>query len=244
MALPGSGHLMRSRLTVGVVWTVVSLAFYGALILFRVAADANLYRVTVIAALLMSCAAVYDCCLRGTQYPAVRKLGFFALALLASVIWANAICNWCSLAAGFRYMQSVSRSMEPTIPVNTRILVDSRYYEHHKPQDGDVVMVDRPVQHIYVIKRICGIGGETVQISSGKLIRNGAPVEEPYIIHERRNVEPNDPGYSMPARTIPPSELFLLGDNRDNSFDSRYPEAGKFYDIELRGKVVRIAKLF
>ena len=254
IVLPGSGHFVkaggsdtqRSWRTIGVVWTTFSLAFYGSLILFRVAADARLYLLTAIAALLLSCAAVYDCCLRRTPHSAIRKLGFFALAILASIIWVNALCSWCSLAAGFRYMQNASESMQPTIPRNAIVLVDWHYYRDHKPQFGDLVVAYHVYESFgagnYIFKRLIGVNGDTVQISSGMLIRNSAPVEENYAL--RQGVETESWMDNMPARKIPAGELFLLGDNRHLSLDSRAPEIGNFQESELRGKVVRVAKWF
>lgn len=244
--LPGAGHLMKGRLPPGIAWTILSLAFYGALILFRVAADARLYLLTANAALLLSSAAVYDCCLRGTPHSAIRKLGFFALAVLASILWVSALCYWCSLAAGFQYMQNASESMQPTIPRGVMVVVDSRYYHDHKPQFGDLVAA----YHVYptsgtgnyIFKRLIGVGGDTVQISSGKLIRNGVTVEENYAI--RQGVETEPWMDNMTARKIPAGELFLLGDNRHLSLDSRAPVIGNFPESELRGKVVRLARWF
>lgn len=254
IVLPGSGHLVKaggSNLqrpwrTIGIAWTIFSLAFYAALIVFRVAADARLYLLTAIAALLLSCAAVYDCCLRGTPHSAIRKLGFFALAVLASIIWVNAICYWCSLAAGFRYMQNASQSMQPTIPRDAMVVVDWNYYRDHKPQFGDLVVAYHVYQSSgtgnYIFKRLIGIGGDTVQMSAGKLIRNGVPLEENYVVREGLETLPWMD--NMPARKIPAGGLFLLGDNRHLSLDSRAPEIGNFHESELRGKVVRVAKWF
>ena len=238
---------MRRRYTIGIAWTIFSLAFFGALVLFRVAVDANLYLLTGIATLLLSCAAAYDCCLRGSLQPAIRKLGFFTLAVLASFIWANALCYWCSLAAGFRYMQNISKAMLPTFAPGDWILVDSRYYDHHRPQNGDIVVIDHPFSNsprpLYLVKRISGVGGDTVEISNGKLIRNGFPVEENYVkTSEGPAFEPWL--RNMTPRTIPPAEFFLLGDNRDNSYDSRAPEVGNCHESELRGKVVRKVRFF
>ena len=252
IVLPGSGHLVKAGgsdiphrwRTIGVVWTIFSLAFYGALILFRVAAGSRLYLVTAIAALLLSSAAVYDCCLRGTPHSATRKLGFFALAVLASIIWVNAVCYWCALGAGFRYFLNPSKAMTPTINDGDRFLVDWNYYRDHKPQDGDIVVIFQQVQRIHRVNRVCGVGGDTVQISDGKLIRNGAAVEENYI-----GGDPPRPGVAdwltaVPPRTIPAGKLFLMGDNRNNSYDSRAPEVGDFPESDLRGKVVRVANWF
>ena len=252
IVLPGSGHfvkaggadLQRPWRTIGFAWTIFSLTFYGALILFRVAADARLYLLTAIAALLLSCAAVYDCCLRSANHSPIRKLGFLALAVLASIIWVSSLCYWCSLAAGFRYFLNPSKAMTPTINYGDRFLVDWKYYLDHTPQDGEIVVVFQTAQRIHRVGRVCGVGGDTVQISNGKLIRNGVRVEENYVATDRPASPDIEWQTTMPARKIPPGRLFLLGDNRNNSYDSRAPEVGNYSESELRGKVVRLAKWF
>jgi signal peptidase I len=241
IALPGSGHLVRGKFWVGFVWTLFSLTFYAAIIFFRVAQDAHVFFVMGVAAFLLSCAAVYACCVRGVSDTAGRKLGFLGLTVIFSAIWVIGTCHLTALAAGFRYFTVPSRSMEPTIIRGDSVLVDMRYFRDHKPQNGDIIVAqDQKLfgdQPILKVARVSGVAGDTVEMVNGKLIRNGVPVEENYVMHS--GDPPAEYLRNMPARTIPPSQLFLLGDSRDNSFDSRAPEVGNYFESELRGKFVR-----
>src|SRR5579862_8659810 len=94
--------------------------------------------------------------------------------VLESGLFFRLILYWkrLSLAAGFRYMQNVSKAMLPTFAPGDRILVDSRYYDHHRPQNGDIVVIDHPFSNsprpLYLVKRISGVGGDTVEISKWK----------------------------------------------------------------------------
>jgi signal peptidase I len=64
------------------------------------------------------------------------------------------------------------------------------------------------------IKRVIGLPGDTINCRGGKLFRNGRPVTEPYL-------DPGTPTESCTRTTVPPGQLFVMGDNRDNSQDSR-----------------------
>ena len=105
-------------------------------------------------------------------------------------------------------------SMEPTLHQEERLLVEKVSYRFHAPQRGDIVVLKVAQEPIPLVKRVIGLPGETVEIRQGKVYVNGQHLDEPYL----RQV----PYGNMPARPVPAGSIFVLGDNRNNSNDSRY----------------------
>ena len=105
-------------------------------------------------------------------------------------------------------------SMEPTLHTNEYLLVEKISYRLHGPRRGDVVVFRYPRdEDENFIKRVIAVPGETVEIVSGRVYIDGQPIVEPYLLQLPRE--------SMPPTRIPDGKLFVLGDNRSNSNDSR-----------------------
>ena len=107
------------------------------------------------------------------------------------------------------------QSMQPNLHNNERIIIEKVSYHLRPPERGEIVVLRIPGrQSAPLIKRVIGLPGETVAIHDGKVYINGTALEEPYI---------NQVTYgNMPARTVPPGNVFVLGDNRNASNDSRF----------------------
>jgi signal peptidase I len=105
-------------------------------------------------------------------------------------------------------------SMEPTLHQEERLLVEKLSYRFHAPQRGDIVVLKVAQEPIPLVKRVIGLPGETVEIRQGKVYVNGQHLDEPYL--------GQTPYGNMPARQVPAGSVFVLGDNRNNSNDSRY----------------------
>jgi signal peptidase I len=94
-----------------------------------------------------------------------------------------------------------------------------------QPRRGDIIVFQWPPDPSQdFIKRCIATGGETVEIHHRQVFVNGDPLEEPYARHSMPGEEPAgmSPRDNFTAVTVPPGQLFMMGDNRENSADSRY----------------------
>lgn len=119
---------------------------------------------------------------------------------------------------------------------NTKLFKDIRFFEE-VPERGDTVVFEYPKdENRDFIKRVIGLPGEVLEIKAQKIYINGKPIDEPYIIHQDPYQEgrPYYPRDNFGPVTIPERSLFVMGDNRENSQDSRY---WSFLDMDrLKGK--------
>lgn len=118
-----------------------------------------------------------------------------------------------------------SVSMLPTLRVGDRILVDKLSYRLHAVHRGDVVVFATPPKEIKVlmvndlVKRVIGLPGETISSGPrGEVFINGRLINQPWLTAGARN----DPGPTIRRQKIPPGEVFVMGDNRGSSDDSRF----------------------
>jgi signal peptidase I len=167
--------------------------------------------------------------------------------------WNFADRGGCSAAtpAIFGHIYNVpSSAMQPTLMPGEWVWAERRYYCDHDPRRGDLaVFVDPKSRGVLFIKRIVGLPGDRVQLTSGQLRINGEPVARqwlesaihsevsgdtrehsrfvesfaegtPYTIEIGDQAAPNE---NTEEVAVPDGQYFMLGDNRDNSADSRMP---------------------
>ena len=129
------------------------------------------------------------------------------------------------LAFGIRTFVAEARyipsgSMEPTLEINDRLIIEKMSYRFRSPERGDVVVfspTEKLLQQNFkdaFIKRVIGLPGEKIQVKGGRVYVNDKPLREKYIEEE--------PQYDYGPVTVPEEQYLVLGDNRNNSYDSHY----------------------
>jgi signal peptidase I len=123
-----------------------------------------------------------------------------------------------TFVAEARYIPS--SSMEPTLEINDRLIIEKVSYRLHPPKRGDVVVFS-PTEALKkqdfkdaFIKRVIGLPGDTVEVKNGKVFVNGKSLTENYI--------EAPPDYHFTPVKVPENQYWVLGDNRNNSYDSHY----------------------
>ncbi len=110
--------------------------------------------------------------------------------------------------------QVLGQSMEPNLHSAQRVVVEKVTYRvFHGPRRGDIVVIQLPAQADMLIKRVVGLPGETIEVRGGEVYIEGECLDEPWAV--------NLGGGNYSPHTIPPLHVFVLGDNRGASNDSR-----------------------
>jgi signal peptidase I len=178
----------------------------------------------------------------GVSAPEGARPGRRALWVCLAVVVAGVLTVAVAvglMATGYHAYRVSSASMEPTLRLGDRVLV-------HRIgagglHRGDVVLISAPewASGGLVIKRVVGVGGDRLSLGAdGRLTVNGVAVAEPYAMPV--------PGWvGRPVSvTVPPGRLFLLGDHREDSYDSRFSldvQQGSVSTAGLRGRVEWVA---
>ena len=133
-------------------------------------------------------------------------------------------------------MYIASESMAPTLYLGQRLILDKLVFRFRAPVRGEIVVFHSPVgQDHESVKRVIAVPGDTVELRRKGVWLNGERLFETYPRHTR----PNEllEGDDLVPLTVPPGALFVLGDNRDNSYDSatwKDPATGeKIYFLHL-----------
>ncbi len=139
-----------------------------------------------------------------------------------------------------------SGSREPTLQIGDRIVVDKLSYDLHGVGRSDIVVFSRPPhEHCAgppvpdLVKRVIGLPGETISLSGGKVYIDGRLLNQPWLppsAQDSTTPGPSEAPYSLhrPFK-VPPAEVFVMGDNREESCDSRY--WGPIRESTIVGKV-------
>ena len=137
---------------------------------------------------------------------------------------------WMSILGVSPY-RIATGAMEPTLHKDDFLMANPGAYDDRKPQRGDLIVFQYPTDRTKeFVKRVIGLEGDKVEIRDKQVFINDRPIEEPYKVHVDSQIyTKNDPRFSRDSVRdnfgpveIPAGQCFVLGDNRDNSLDSRY----------------------
>lgn len=250
LACTGLGHLYAGAERRGLAFFLLSLLFVPAAALAAVLPASTGALALLVVALLLAAAtsliALMDAArvARRARTTTVTRVlwrpGLVALFLTVSLAFplgaAVVLRTWCLEA-----FKVASGSMEPSFPGGDRILVDKRAYVTGAARRGDVVVFRRPTDGGRAfIKRVIGLPGDRIEISGGQVLVNGRPLPltpapdvGPDAFWEgegrERHLVRNDPAAApvprplpdMPPTLLGPDQVFVLGDHRGSSLDSR-----------------------
>ena len=149
----------------------------------------------------------------------------------------------------------VGHSMEPTLENDDSLLVDKVSYCFRQPERYDVIVFEPAIANVskYYVKRIVGLPGETIQIIDGVVYINGEPLENDVIYsfglkdEAGKPVEPEkiyNAGLAEKPITLGYDEYFVLGDNRNNSVDSRFSNVGNVKYSAIIGRIWAVSSPF
>lgn len=152
--------------------------------------------------------------------PAIKR----ALWRLIGFLLLFALVNWGVMPLALQAYAIPSGSMEGTILVGDRVYSERISYYLHEPEAGDIITFHDPkAPDRILIKRVVATGGQTIDLVDGRVIVDGEPLDEPYV--NGKPSYPLDPAWDVELSypyTIPSGQLWVMGDNRTNSQDSRY----------------------
>ena len=124
-------------------------------------------------------------------------------------------------------------SMRPTLESEERLVVNKFIYRLRAPEKGEVLVFQYPRDPSRdFIKRVIATPGDTVEIHEGRVLVNDQLLTEDYILEKTRS--------EYPKSTVPERRVFVMGDNRNNSEDSRFADVGFVpYDL-IKGKAMLV----
>ncbi len=159
----------------------------------------------------------------------LRRVLGWVFQIVVTLVFAAVVA-----IAMFQSVTMQESSMEPTISVGDRFFMDKVSYKLSSPQRGDIIVFktnasDDAALHI---RRVIGLPGETIQIADGRILIDGETYREGKDFPTISN-----PGLAENPVALESGEYFVLGDNRNNSEDSRYGDIGTVKKRYIVGKV-------
>ncbi|HXW56494.1 MAG TPA: signal peptidase I [Candidatus Cybelea sp.] len=225
IAVPGLGQIYNGQILAGVLSALAFASFFllaGLLGLFLKFSTAAAYAASIWAfqlAVAIHAAIVAAGQVRNNAVPR-QILRSYALGALLLAAVAIALTFPVDRIPGVRGYKVASQSMSPTLIAGDRFAVDVRYYKTHRPERSDVVVFRTPTGDEVLTKRVIAVEGDTIVGGPDGIIVNGKLISEPYLPDETGKADDNSSKFGPVS--IPPNGLFVMGDNRAESYDSRH----------------------
>ncbi|WP_336785955.1 signal peptidase I [Paenibacillus sp. MMO-177] len=156
---------------------------------------------------------------------ALRELREWLISITAAILIALLFQNYVYAQAEVHNI-----SMQKTLVEGQRLIENKWSYRFKSPERGDIVIIHGPESPLRLVKRVIGVPGDVIDVRDGAVFLNGKQLLEPY------TVGLTTPGGMQFPYTVARKELFVLGDNREHSVDSRSIGPIAFSSIE--GKAV------
>jgi signal peptidase I len=139
-----------------------------------------------------------------------------------NLIPSNLAANFVSDVFGFRAFRIPAGSMEPTLLIGDHLIADLKYFKNNELQRTDLVIIQGPKDPSRdFVKRVVALKGEKIEIKNKQVYINDEVLPESYVVHNDANSDDairDDFGPEL----VGPDRCFVLGDNRENSMDSRW----------------------
>lgn len=233
--VPGVGHFLVRRFRKGILLLLILGVWFVAYCLLRLPRTAYGAILPILGLAGLCVFGAWDVAYNGQRLETKPSQWWLAALLPLALSAAAVFGNLALRTAGFQVFSIPAASMAPAIPQGSRVIADRRYYVNRKIQHGEIIIfISAMDPQLLMAKRVIAVGGETIKVEGDTVLINGERVSEPYAVFKGSS---GDLPWVGPT-ILPADKLFVMGDNRDVSLDSRYEEFGLVDVSAVRGKVI------
>jgi len=234
--VPGTGHALLGH-SIGWIYAILWFLLLAAWPIVAPVSVVTCYVVLLLSIPIGALAMIDLLSRHGNLRP--HKWLKITMCVFLAFFLSGAVADSTIRLRGYRRYHVPAEGMDPTIPAGATVLADMRAYRTAKPADGEIILF-RDDSGTLLLKRLIGTEGNLVELRSGHLFINEESVEESYAAYEGSDSD-LAPRTFGPVK-VPSGKVFVLGDNRDFSLDSRAQQFGFVDESRIRGKVISTLK--